>query len=272
MAQRLCIFMVNQWWNQYWVKFVLVGALVGGAWGLSQTQGALLEELYFYLTRPFHVRTRRPPDWLSDARILELQEQLLETQAQNERLQDLLTRVEQRESKGEVLIPAPIIGRSADQWWQQIRLGRGQNHGIDRGASVTAAGGLVGYVVQATPNTSKVLLISDPSSSIGAMVVRNRSQGYIRGTATDQVEMSFFDKDPGIQKGDVVVTSSSSTLFLPGIPIGIVQEVQMDASPVPKATIQLNAPVGRLEWVTVTPPRSFSSNDASADAVPSEGE
>lgn len=256
--------MLNQWWNQYWTRFLLVGAVMGVAWGLSQTQGAVLEEMYFYLTRPLQFRTRRPPDWLSSARVLELQERLLEAETQNARLQDLLTTVEAREKKGEILIPAPIIGRSADQWWQQIRLGRGQRHGIDRGAAVTAAGGLVGYVVQSTPNTSKVLLISDPSSSVGAMVVRNRSQGYIRGKATDQVEMSFFDKDPGVKVGDVIVTSASSTLFLPGIPIGTIKEVQPNASPVPKAIIQLNAPVGRLEWVTVSPPRSFSSSESSS--------
>ncbi|NJM58450.1 MAG: rod shape-determining protein MreC [Synechococcales cyanobacterium RU_4_20] len=260
--------MLNQWWNQYWTKFVLVGAVVGAAWGLSQTQGAVLEETYFYLTRPLQFRTRRPPDWLSSSQVLELQERLLEAEAQNATLNDLLSTIEDRGKKGEILIPAPIIGRSADQWWQQIRLGRGQRHGIERGAAVTGAGGLVGYVVQSTPNTSKVLLISDPSSSVGAMVVRTRAQGYVRGKATDQVEMSFFDKDPGVKAGDVVVTSASSTLFLPGIPIGIVKEVQPNASPVPKAVIQLNAPIGRLEWVTVSPLRSFAAPEASSTPTP----
>ncbi len=261
--------MLNQWWNQYWARAALVGSLLGMAWFLRQTQGAALEELYFYATEPLRFRSGPPAEWLADARTMELQERLLELEVQNERLQELLDTVEQAKKKGNILIPAPIIGRSADQWWQQVRLGRGSSHGLGKGSAITAAGGLVGYVVQATPNTSKVLLISDPSSSVGAMVVRNRSQGYIRGLSTDEVEMSFFDKDPGVQKGDVIVTSASSTLFAPGIPIGIVQEVQLNASPVPKAVIRLNAPIGRLEWVTASPPRSFAVPASSPPTEPS---
>lgn len=231
----------------------MVGLFVLAAWFLRQTNGALLQEMFYGITQPLRFNASPPAEQLSDARTLELQERLLELQAQNQQLQTVLGEVDEAEAGA---VPAPIIGRAANQWWQNVIIGRGTKDGIKVGSPVQAVGGVVGYVIQVTPNTSKVLLISDPRSSAGAMVTRTRTQGYVRGTATNQLEMRFFEKDLKVTPGDVVVTSSSSTLFAPGQPIGIIQSVDQQASPVPVARVKLNAPISKLEWVTVFPAKA----------------
>ncbi len=254
--------MLYHWWNQYWSKALLVAAFVSLAWFLRQTNGALLQEVFYGITQPLRLNTAPPAEQLSDARTLELQERLLELQAQNQQLQTTLGEVNEAEAGS---IPAPIIGRAANQWWQHVIIGRGKGDGIKVGSPVQAAGGVVGYVIQVTTHTSKVLLISDPRSSVGAMLTRTRTQGYVRGTATDQLEMRFFEKDLTVTPGDVVVTSSSSTLFAPGQPIGIIQSVDQQASPVPVARVKLNAPISKLEWVTVYPAKAVKiENQAEA--------
>ncbi len=246
----------------------MVGVFVLFAWFLRQTNGALIQEMFYGITQPLRINASPPADQLSDARTLELQERLLELQAQNQQLQTALGEVTEAE---EGAVPAPIIGRAANQWWQNIIIGRGKKDGIKVGSPVHAVGGVVGYVIQVTPNTSKVLLISDPRSSAGAMVTRTRTQGYVRGTSTDQLEMRFFEKDLTVTPGDVVVTSSSSTLFAPGQPIGIIQSVDQQASPVPAARVKLNAPISKLEWVTVFPAKAVKIENQGDGQAPVEG-
>lgn len=242
--------MPYHWWTQSWPKTLLVSTFLLVTWFLRQTHGAALKELFYFATLPLRFNQSPPAERLSDARTLELQERLLELEAENQQLQSALGEVK---ATGEGSLAAPIIGRAANQWWQQLLIGRGSKDGVQVGSPVQAAGGVVGYIIQVTPHTSKVLLISDPSSSVGATVSRTRTPGYVRGKASEELEMRFFQKDLQVTPGDVVVTSAASTLFPKGLPIGIVQSVDQNASPVPVATVRLNAPIGRLEWVTIMP-------------------
>ncbi len=114
-------------------------------------------------------------------------------------------------------------------------------------------GGLVGRVVSVTPNSSRVLLLSDATSRVGATVSRSRSMGFMRGQGSNRAVLQFFDKVPDVRRGDVVSTSPVSQLFPPGLPLGRVESVNLDKSPAPEAVIELTAPVSYLEWVIVYP-------------------
>jgi rod shape-determining protein MreC len=223
-------------------------ALVG-AWTIRQTQGATLAELYRWLTLPLQPQAEQQQAILENAQLSELQQRLIELDAQNQELQRLLNYTQAQTGEG---IVAPVIGRSADRWWEQIVVGRGREHGIRIGSVVSGTGGIVGRVIQVTPNTSRVLLVSDPTSQVGATVSRSRVMGFMRGRSGSQAVMEFFEKDPNVQPGDVVATSPYSQLFPPGLPIGRVVSIDFEKSPAPEAVIELAAPVDYLEWVTIT--------------------
>ncbi|MBW4467455.1 MAG: rod shape-determining protein MreC [Pegethrix bostrychoides GSE-TBD4-15B] len=246
------MYAIRRWWDRNSIRFGLIGLALGSAWLIRQTQGSLIYEAYRGLSQPFgnlpaETAARKTP---TDPRTLELEQRLVELESQNQKLQALLGEVTQSPTKGQV---AAVIGRSADHWWQQITLGRGQQDDIKIGAIVSGEGGLVGRVVQVTPNTSRVLLISDPTSQLGVTVSRSRNMGYIRGQSANRVIMEFFDKVPDVRPGDVISTSSYSQLFPAGLPVGIVESVNLNRSPAPEAVIELSAPISRLEWVVVTP-------------------
>jgi len=181
---------------------------------------------------------------------MELQQRLVELESQNQKLKELLDYSETKKQQG---IVAPIMARSADHWWQQVTLGRGSQVGIKKDSIVMGPGGLVGRVVEVTPNTSRVLLLSDPTSRVGTVISRSRSMGFMRGQGSNRAILQFFDKVPDVRKGDTVSTSPVSQLFPPGLPLGRVESVNLDKSPAPEATIELTAPVGYLEWVIVYP-------------------
>ncbi|MFB2973310.1 rod shape-determining protein MreC [Aerosakkonema sp. BLCC-F183] len=242
------MYTLRRWWDRNWLQLTLVGTALTAAWIAKQTQGAAIFELYQMVSRPFQ---SNPPktEILADAKSLELQARLEETQSQNRKLQELLGYVSAQKSKG---IVAPVVGRSADRWWQQITVGRGSAAGIKQGYIVTSTGGLVGRVIGVTKNTSQVLLISDASSRVGVSISRSRYMGVMRGQSGNRAVIQFFERVPDVRKGDVVATSSVSQ-FPSGVPVGRVESVNLSQSPAPEAEIVLSAPTSYLEWVVVHP-------------------
>lgn len=241
------MYTLRRWWDRHWLQFMLVGLTLGSAWVIERTQGAAVLELYQILSRPFQLGSTQE-ERLTNARVQELQVQLKELESQNQKLQQLLDYAPSVKQQG---IAAPITGRSADHWWQQVTLGRGSQDGIKVGFSVMGIGGLVGRVVSVTPHTSRVLLISDPTSRVGVLISRSRNMGYIRGLGSNRAVMQFFDKVPDVRPGDVVATSSVSQLFPSSLPVGQVKSVNLQKSPAPEAVIELTAPISYLEWVMV---------------------
>lgn len=238
------------WWDKRVLPILLVGLAIGTGWVLRQTQAAPIFEAYQVITRPFHSEHTKA-ERLNEAQLQELQARLVELTNQNQKLKELLG---YKPAKGMTQgIVAPVVGRSADHWWQQVTIGRGSQAGIQVGFIVTAPGGLVGRVVSVTPNTSRVLLISDPTSQIGVTISRSRYMGFLRGQSAGRAVLQFFDKVPDVRRGDAIATSPYSQIFPAGIPIGRIESVNMRKSPAPEAIISLSAPIPYLEWVVVYP-------------------
>ena len=241
------MFIVRRWWDRYGTYIVLSRLALGTAWLVRQTNGAIVNEVYRWIARPLDVLTT-PEEELVNARILELEAQLAEVESQKQKLEEVL---EIAKSKNAEALVAPIIGRSADHWWQQITIGRGSDDGVEVGNVVTGIGGLVGRVEQVTPQTSRILLLSDGTSRVGVIVSRSRQMGFLRGEGTKELTMQFFEKVPDIRPGDVVSTSPLSRLYPGEIPVGRVKSVNLEKSPAPEATVELIAPLGNLEWVYI---------------------
>ncbi|WP_287294021.1 rod shape-determining protein MreC [Moorena sp. SIO2C4] len=243
------MYMLRRWWGRHGVAIMLGSLTLIAAWLLRRTQGATIFEIYQLITRPFQSLPAKEES-LSNARTLELQQQVEELKTQNQKLKELLG---YKKTPKKLRIVAPVVGRSADSWWQEIILGRGSESGIKKGFVVMAPGGVVGRVVTVTPHTSRALLISDPTSKVGAVISRSRSMGFLRGQGTNRAIMQFFDKVPNVRPGDAVATSTVSQLFPAGLPLGRVESVILDKSPAPEAIIELTAPMSYLEWVIIDP-------------------
>ena len=258
------IYVFRRWWERYGVQTVLTVLALVAAGLIRHTHGAVLFEMYQALARPFEAGPEQQ-EQLVNARIRELEQRLAEQERQNQSLQQLVDAVGDRDLPP---VFAPAIGRSAHHWWNHIILGRGRRDGLKKGYIVTAPGGLVGRIASVTDRTSRVLLISDPTSRVGVTISRSRSMGFLRGQGTERAAMEFFDKVPDVKVGDTVLTSSLSQLFPPGTPVGTVESVKLNASPAPEAIVKLSAPIGNLEWAMVEPnlPPSKTSSKTASEA------
>ncbi|MBW4643682.1 MAG: rod shape-determining protein MreC [Goleter apudmare HA4340-LM2] len=244
----------RRWWDRKVLQIGLLAFIVGGAWVMRQTQGALLLEVYQGITRPLQILNTgpTPEERLRDARILELQTRVVELESQNTKLKDLLGYVE----KGTISsrpIPARVVGRSADHWWQQVTLNRGSNSGIQEGFVVKAEGGLVGLVETVTPNTSRVLLISDLKSQVGITISRTSAKGVLRGDSSAEAVLEFLEKVPNVKVGDLVSTSTYSQKFPSGLAVGRIKSLDLKKLPTSEAKVELFPPIRSLDWVAVYP-------------------
>lgn len=243
------MFTLRRWWDRNAVKTGLVMLALGTAWMVRQTNGFIVSETYQFLSRPFQPGPSKL-EQLENAYVLELQQRVVELENQNQKLRELID-YQGQASKNSTL--AAVIGRSADHWWHHLTLNKGSQDGVEVGYVVTGPGGVVGRVVAVSPNTSRVLLVTDPTSQVGVKVSRSRSLGVVRGRADGRVVLEFFETEPDVKAGDVIVTSSFSRLFPKDLPLGRVESIDLEKSPAPEAVIQLASPINILEWVTIHP-------------------
>ncbi|MEO1592328.1 MAG: rod shape-determining protein MreC [Cyanobacteria bacterium J06632_22] len=255
------MFTLRRWWDRHALRAGLIVLTVGTAWMVRQTNGALVYETYQVITRPLQPGLSRA-ERLENAYVLELQQRVVELENQNQKLREVVG--DDTAVSGSVR--AAVIGRSADHWWHHLTLNKGTEAGVSEGDMVSGPGGLVGRIVAVSPRTSRVLLLTDPTSQVGVKVSRSRSMGVARGQANDRVVMEFFEKVPDVKPGDVIVSSSYSQLFPKDVPVGRVELINLEKSPAPEAVIQLAAPLTALEWVTVHP----FSPDMDVDAPPAQ--
>ncbi len=241
------MFTLRRWWDKNALKLAGFGAVIGGTYLVLQTQNALVFELYNAIAQTLQPKSGQV-DAIKDARVEQLQNELQELKNQNQQLKQLGNYSAAVPNKG---ILAPIVLRSADNWWQQITIGRGSADGIAVDHIVVGIGGVVGRVVSVSPHTSRVLLVSDSTSRMGVLISRTRNMGILQGTRANQAVLQFFDKRPTVKKGDVVATSAVSQLFPTGLAVGRIVETNLNKSPAPEAIVEFTAPLANLEWVTV---------------------
>jgi rod shape-determining protein MreC len=142
---------------------------------------------------------------------------------ENGRLNALL---EMKKSLAVPAVAASVIGEDNSPWFRTILINRGESDGIREGMPVVAVNGVVGQVVRVTAKSARVLLLTDHSSAVAAVVQRSRARGVIRGKSDGLCTLEFSAREDDIKVGDQVVTSGIGGLFPKGIPVGEVTMVK----------------------------------------------
>lgn len=178
-------------------------------------------------------------------RIDQLEEQVLETQ----RLQGLLA---MRDAWRAEFVAARVVGKDATNWFKTILIDRGSRAGMRRNLPVAAPDGLVGRIVDVTPSTAKVQLITDPVSAAGALMQRTRVTGIVIGNLGAGLRVRYLPLLADVVVGDEVVTSGMGGIFPKGIPVGRVTAVERASGALfQEAVLQPKVDLGRLEEVVV---------------------
>src|SRR5438270_6278907 len=110
--------------------------------------------------------------------------------------------------------------------FKSVILDRGSNAGIEVNDAVVNANGLLGRVVLTTKDMSKVQLVIDSNSSVGALVERTRRQGVVGGDGTNGAQMYDVPSLAEVRAGDNVLTAGIDGIYPKGIPIGVVAKAE----------------------------------------------
>lgn len=120
-----------------------------------------------------------------------------------------------------------IAQGSAISFTNTITIDQGTRAGVRPNMTVVNGQGLVGIVKAVFPNSSIVLLASDPSFKIGVRIARTQSIGILSGQGNNQGVLELLDNTTKIKARDVLLArgSSNNRPFVPGVPIGFITKV-----------------------------------------------
>ena len=154
-----------------------------------------------------------------NTRIAASQEALQE----NQRLKRLL---EMRESVDIETVTAQVVGEDLSSWFRTLIIDRGASSGLREGLAVVAADGIVGQIIKVSPETARVLLLTDHSSGISATIQRSRARGVVKGKGEEGCSLEFTTREEDVKVGDQVISSGIGGIFPKGLPVGEVTMVK----------------------------------------------
>ncbi|MBO4793853.1 MAG: rod shape-determining protein MreC [Deltaproteobacteria bacterium] len=178
-------------------------------------------------------------------------QEMEEIRLTNQRLQRLL---EFREEQELPALQARVIADDSTSWFRSVMLDKGSSDGVVMGAPVVVAEGVVGRVIRVAPHAARVLLITDASSALSALVQKSRARGVLRG-AGGVLTMAFALVQNTIAVGDLVITSGQGGVFPKGIPVGTVARVERrNYDMFQTVVVTPNVDFSRLEEVLILKP------------------
>ena len=170
-----------------------------------------------------------------------------------------------------------VISRDYGTWSNTMVIDIGSEDGIEENMAVVTPAGGVGFISDVYPHSSRVQLLTDPRTSIGAIVQRpeSRVSSVVRGNGNVPTEPQFVNiaKDADILEGDTLVTSGFGSIYPKGLYIGTIVSIHQDDNDFVKyAVIRPGVDFSKLEEVFVithsTDNSSYEKPDVSPKLVP----
>lgn len=148
---------------------------------------------------------------------------LTELTLENERLTKLL---DFRRGTSMELLAAKVIARDLSLDHTSIRINRGTRHGLKKLQGVITVEGVVGYVLKPDLDSSLVVVVTDRSAAIDAIVQRTRARGLVSGKNLSTCRLRYLERADDVAPGDMIVTSGLQGYFPKGFPIGKLTSVR----------------------------------------------
>lgn len=137
-------------------------------------------------------------------------------------------------------VAANVIGKDPGNWFHSFTIDKGSKDGIEVDMNVLSGSGLVGIVTKVGADWAQVRAIIDDTSNVSAMISATADNCMVSGDLKLMSEgciaiSQLKDSDNQVEFGAKVVTSQVSDKYHPGLLIGYVQELHMDANNLTKS-------------------------------------
>lgn len=147
---------------------------------------------------------------------------------ENLRLKKLL---DMREPSMQDIINTRLVSSSASSTRRYALLYAGLVQGVHAGMPVRGPDGLIGRVIEAGPDTARVLMLIDPESVIPVRRLKDGSPGFATGRGDGLLDVKPIALANGqFAPGDILVTSGAGGIFPPNIPVAKVTSRNRDGA------------------------------------------
>ena len=119
-------------------------------------------------------------------------------------------------------ITGQVIADSGSPFNQSALLNIGTSDGVKDGSAAMGGLGLVGRISGVGKKTSRVILLTDVSSSIPVVIQKTGQNGLLIGDNTINPTLQFLQRSRDIMAGMRVVTSGQGKVFPPDLLVGTV--------------------------------------------------
>ncbi len=124
-----------------------------------------------------------------------------------------------------------LIGSTGASTRRIAFLSVGRNDGVRPGMPVSSAMGLIGRVLEAGANSSRVLLLTDTESMVPVRRATDDVVAFAEGRADGSLRLRLINLGINpIKEGDVFVTSGAGGLFRPGVAVAMATEITRDGA------------------------------------------
>ncbi len=155
---------------------------------------------------------------------------------EKENLTKLINKTKELKEQGKYnLIQATIVTRVAEEWYGEVTIDRGAQHGVKVDMAVITVDGFIGKVESVDQYTSVVKLITnDERTNRLAITLQNNSSilgfvtGYDKKKQYLRIDNIPSDKVKEIKIGDSIITSELSQKIPPGLEVAEVIEQEQD--------------------------------------------
>ena len=142
---------------------------------------------------------------------------MTELKLENERLNHLIDFKQRTAMK---LLGAKVIARDLSPDHYSIRINRGTRDGLRKLQGVITVNGVVGYILHANYDSAQILVLTDRSAAIDAVVQRTRARGLVSGRSSNSCRLRYLERADDVAPNDMIVTSGLQGYFPKGFPIG----------------------------------------------------
>ncbi|XDA98427.1 rod shape-determining protein MreC [Sulfitobacter sp. LCG007] len=211
------------------------------AWAMAPVTGAinLLRDFQSYRNLAEQNRELR-----SELRQMQAwKEAALQLEQENARLLDLNNvRLDPRLT----YITGVVMADSGSPFRQSVLLNVGARDGLVDGWATMDGIGLVGRISGVAQNTARVILLTDASSRIPAVIQPSGQRAIIAGDNSAAPPIDFLENRDLVRPGDRIVSSGDGGVFPAGLLIG-----QVASDPGGRLRVRLAADFERLEFLRV---------------------
>jgi rod shape-determining protein MreC len=149
---------------------------------------------------------------------------------------------------------AKVLIDKKSPFLRSVIINKGSKNYIKLGMIVVDNKHLVGKIVEVNYMTSRVLLLSDLNSKIPVTIEPGSIQSILSGTGKNYGVLQYLKENYPIENNSIVYTSGSGGLFKPGIPIGVLNNLEIEN----KNIINFFSDYTQLEFVEI---QSFNKKE-----------